>query len=268
MSTVFSVTTMWMCDMRGERLGVAVDDEQLAQRGPCPVCLYPLGSTVWWQRGRRTDWRPLSRASALPSTVDRAIIRIASSHITLYGSTVSVPHQGHTVDYSDPGRMGGGRAGRDNHDDKGRRSAMDEYDHEGITTTSSGSDTDLVKVNLAAAPSSPSPSPSRPAAASTTSTSASGSASASSTSTSTSTSPQLVYAKSKVYIHPSSYSRDNVPGWITIVKRGKRDFLLSWIPESLLTDDDKERYIRVEIEEATGNLHMTDGGLARQQSQC
>lgn len=57
----------------------------------------------------------------------------------------------------------------------------------------------------------------------------------------------LVYAKSKVYIHPSSYSRDNVPGWIAVTRRAKRDFLLSWIPESLLKDEDKERFIKLEI---------------------
>ena len=144
--------------------------------------------------------------------------------------------------------MPGGRAGNGNdNDDKGTRNAVHDHDHdhEGITTTSSGSDTDLVKVNLAAERSP----------------SAEASTSASAPASTMSTSPQLVYAKSKVYIHPSSYSRDNVPGWITIVKRGKRDFLLSWIPEGLLRDEDKERYIRVEIEEATGSLHMTDGGL-------
>lgn len=57
----------------------------------------------------------------------------------------------------------------------------------------------------------------------------------------------LVYAKSKVYTHPSSYSRDNLPGWLTIVKRGRGDFLLSWIPESLVGDQDRDNYIKLEV---------------------
>lgn len=70
------------------------------------------------------------------------------------------------------------------------------------------------------------------------------------------TTSSLVYAKSKVYIHPSSYSRDNVPGWITVTKRAKRDFLLSWIPESLVRDEQKESFIRVELGDSDGNVSM------------
>ena len=29
----------------------------------------------------------------------------------------------------------------------------------------------------------------------------------------------LLYSKSKVYIHPTAYSRDNIPGFVTLVKR-------------------------------------------------
>jgi hypothetical protein len=58
---------------------------------------------------------------------------------------------------------------------------------------------------------------------------------------------ELKYCKSAVYIHPSSYSRDNVAGWIAISKRGKRDFLLSWIPDSMLRSEDKDTFVKVEI---------------------
>ncbi|CAD6583049.1 MAG: GTPase activating protein [Cyphobasidiales sp. Tagirdzhanova-0007] len=58
----------------------------------------------------------------------------------------------------------------------------------------------------------------------------------------------LVYAKSKVYLHPTSYSRDNVPGWVSLVKRGTGDYLLSWIPESLLKHQEKEKFVKVEVE--------------------
>jgi TBC1 domain family member 15 len=30
---------------------------------------------------------------------------------------------------------------------------------------------------------------------------------------------RLLYAKSKVYVHPTAYSRDNIPGFVTLVKR-------------------------------------------------
>src|ERR1700754_2238733 len=29
----------------------------------------------------------------------------------------------------------------------------------------------------------------------------------------------LLYSRSKVYIHPTAYSRDNIPGWLALVKR-------------------------------------------------
>lgn len=30
---------------------------------------------------------------------------------------------------------------------------------------------------------------------------------------------RLVYSKSKVYVHPTAYARDNIPGFIALVKR-------------------------------------------------
>lgn len=29
----------------------------------------------------------------------------------------------------------------------------------------------------------------------------------------------LLYAKSKVYVHPTAYARDNIPGFVTIVRK-------------------------------------------------
>ncbi|KAK9897935.1 RabGAP/TBC [Cystobasidium minutum MCA 4210] len=58
----------------------------------------------------------------------------------------------------------------------------------------------------------------------------------------------LKYCKSACYIHPTSYSRDNVQGWIAISKRGKRDFLLSWLPDELVrSGQDKDKFVKVEI---------------------
>ena len=30
---------------------------------------------------------------------------------------------------------------------------------------------------------------------------------------------RLIYSKSKVYVHPTAYSRDNIPGFVALVKR-------------------------------------------------
>ncbi|KAG9019564.1 GTPase activating protein [Tulasnella sp. 427] len=61
----------------------------------------------------------------------------------------------------------------------------------------------------------------------------------------------LVYSKSKVYVHPTAFSRDNIPGFVAIVKKDTLlpTYLLSWIPESLLDqkgDGEWEKYYRVE----------------------
>lgn len=30
---------------------------------------------------------------------------------------------------------------------------------------------------------------------------------------------RLLYSKSKVYVHPTAHARDNIPGFVTLVKR-------------------------------------------------
>lgn len=66
---------------------------------------------------------------------------------------------------------------------------------------------------------------------------------------------RLLYTKSKVYVNPSAYSRDNIPGFVALVKRVRQVshnpfcrayaslqeavnpvYLLSWIPETLLNE--------------------------------
>ena len=37
---------------------------------------------------------------------------------------------------------------------------------------------------------------------------------------------RLIYAKSKVYINPTVYARDNIPGFVAIVKRVRVEFFL------------------------------------------
>ncbi|EUC67275.1 GTPase-activating protein GYP7, partial [Rhizoctonia solani AG-3 Rhs1AP] len=47
---------------------------------------------------------------------------------------------------------------------------------------------------------------------------------------------RLIYSKSKVYVHPTAYARDNIPGFVSIVKRDSISptYFLTWVPESLL----------------------------------
>jgi hypothetical protein len=40
---------------------------------------------------------------------------------------------------------------------------------------------------------------------------------------------RLIYAKSKVYVNPTVYTRDNIPGFVTIVKR-VRNTMFSFLP--------------------------------------
>ncbi|EJU05764.1 RabGAP/TBC [Dacryopinax primogenitus] len=65
---------------------------------------------------------------------------------------------------------------------------------------------------------------------------------------------RLLYARSKVYIYPTAYARDNVPGWVALVKQEAPQpvYLLSWLPESLLQrkgHEELEKYVHVEAEE-------------------
>lgn len=54
---------------------------------------------------------------------------------------------------------------------------------------------------------------------------------------------QLFYSKSKVYLHPTNQKRDNIPGYLTIVKPFPKsdfnEFIIAFIPESDLEIDDK-----------------------------
>ncbi|THU86400.1 RabGAP/TBC [Dendrothele bispora CBS 962.96] len=49
---------------------------------------------------------------------------------------------------------------------------------------------------------------------------------------------RLVYTKSKVYVNPTAYARDNIPGFVALVKREATNpiYLLAWIPETLLNE--------------------------------
>jgi hypothetical protein len=94
---------------------------------------------------------------------------------------------------------------------------------------------------------------------------------------------RLIYAKSKVYVNPTAYARDNIPGFVAIVKRVRKPFflsqslprliciqealtstyLLTWVPESLLTEKGQEewdKFLKTEERPLDGD---EDEGLSR-----
>ncbi|KAK9366575.1 rab-GTPase-TBC domain-containing protein [Lipomyces kononenkoae] len=77
---------------------------------------------------------------------------------------------------------------------------------------------------------------------------------------STSGSGTLLFAKSKVYVHPTSSAKDNIPGFIALVRPpggADKDILVAWVPESQLRSDEISAYMRVD-------LTMDDGLATRE----
>lgn len=62
---------------------------------------------------------------------------------------------------------------------------------------------------------------------------------------------ELLYAKSKAYLHPTSSKRDNVPGFLTLSKpssaKSNKDILLSFVPESMLSTIELNVYNAVDL---------------------
>ncbi|KAH9900984.1 RabGAP/TBC [Cubamyces lactineus] len=62
---------------------------------------------------------------------------------------------------------------------------------------------------------------------------------------------RLIYSKSKVYVNPTAYARDNIPGFVALVKKESAQpvYLLAWIPESLLNEKgptEWDKFVKVE----------------------
>ncbi|KAK5676939.1 GTPase activating protein [Elasticomyces elasticus] len=73
---------------------------------------------------------------------------------------------------------------------------------------------------------------------------------------------KLLYAKSKVYVHPTASAKDNVAGWLALVQQKGRtysststtsqtasggDVLLAWLPETSVSGEVQEIYTRIEL---------------------
>jgi len=94
---------------------------------------------------------------------------------------------------------------------------------------------------------------------------------------------RLIYSKSKVYVNPTAYARDNIPGFVAIVKRVRislflskslprltcvqealtSTYLLAWIPESLLTEKGQEEWDKFLKTEERPLVGDEDEGLSR-----
>lgn len=60
---------------------------------------------------------------------------------------------------------------------------------------------------------------------------------------------KLRWSKSKVYIHPTSFLRDNLSGYVGILQRAPRSFYLSWIPERAIEDSmERESWIKLDLD--------------------
>ena len=80
---------------------------------------------------------------------------------------------------------------------------------------------------------------------------------------------KLLFSKSKVYVHPTPSAKDNIPGFIALVQQKSQpptadnrptssdskksssasDFLLAWVPESSLAQDDLNTYVKVDMKD-------------------
>lgn len=62
---------------------------------------------------------------------------------------------------------------------------------------------------------------------------------------------ELLYAKSKAYLHPTTLKKDNVAGFLTLSRAGgpatDRDVLLSFTPENMLSAEDLKIYEQVDV---------------------
>ncbi|KAF5330796.1 hypothetical protein D9619_005538 [Psilocybe cf. subviscida] len=77
---------------------------------------------------------------------------------------------------------------------------------------------------------------------------------------------RLLYSKSKVYVNPTAYARDNIPGFVALVKKEGVNpiYLLAWIPETLLNEkgsSEWDKFVKVEEQPNTPEEDDDDGSI-------
>lgn len=71
---------------------------------------------------------------------------------------------------------------------------------------------------------------------------------------------QLLFSKSKVYVHPSSSAKDNIAGFLALVRPKNatdKDILLAWIPEPVIQSEDYNSYVKVDLDPESGTTKTT-----------
>ncbi|KAJ6455667.1 rab-GTPase-TBC domain-containing protein [Mycena sanguinolenta] len=72
---------------------------------------------------------------------------------------------------------------------------------------------------------------------------------------------RLIYSRSKVYVNPTAYARDNIPGFVALVKREAANptYLLAWIPETLVNEKGSTEWDKfTKVEETSSALDEED----------
>ncbi|WAQ90764.1 hypothetical protein PtA15_13A163 [Puccinia triticina] len=60
---------------------------------------------------------------------------------------------------------------------------------------------------------------------------------------------KLRWSKSKVYIHPTSFLRDNLPGYLGVLQRAPRSFYLSWVPERAIEhSSERDSWLKLDLD--------------------
>ncbi|KAJ2556624.1 GTPase activating protein [Coemansia sp. RSA 1933] len=75
---------------------------------------------------------------------------------------------------------------------------------------------------------------------------------------------RLLYSKSKVYVYRSVDRKDRISGFISVVQGPDDQYYIAWTPEALLSEQDKESYVQVEIcpafpANSTNNVDNSNG---------
>lgn len=89
---------------------------------------------------------------------------------------------------------------------------------------------------------------------------------------------KLLFSKSKVYVHPTPSAKDNIPGFIALVQQksaplssdqrptssdssrktaNAASYLLAWVPESSLAQDDLSTYVKVDMKDSQSPPRQT-----------
>ena len=79
------------------------------------------------------------------------------------------------------------------------------------------------------------------------------------------------WSKSKVYIHPTAYAKNNVAGWLAIsqVSDSADNYLLSWLPEALVEEgEDYENYVFVETAESGSTYSKSSTAHVKTLHEC